>query len=249
MSYYTYILAKYDISDCKTFEDVKNKFPDTSPAFLRKVIYLKGLRIIKEGKLRGISKRIMLAQRSPSKHKRSVRSLEGESFRKQKQERYPKVNCPQCGKEIFLVYPNDPFCSAKCRREYKKMRVMLKNGLVSRGRVRVRVPSIVQRTRLTSKFTNKNQHEDINYIEKLTHNSETTSAHVIKMKPKGESLEELRRLESTLKRRIKLTKGLIESQTEHLKKLRQDYYQVKYKREWLEYLENLEKRSDERWPR
>jgi transcription initiation factor TFIIIB Brf1 subunit/transcription initiation factor TFIIB len=35
--------------------------------------------------------------------------------------RYPKVKCPQCGKEIFLVYPDDPFCSTKCRREYKKM--------------------------------------------------------------------------------------------------------------------------------
>jgi len=118
MSYYTYILAKYDISDCRTFEDVKSKFPDTSPAFLRKVIRLKGLRITEEGRLRGVSKERMLVQRSPSNHRRSVRLSRGKSFKKRKQ--YPKANCPQCGKEIFLVYPNDPFCSAKCRREYRK---------------------------------------------------------------------------------------------------------------------------------
>ena len=93
MSYYTHILAKYDISNCKTFKDVKSKFSDTSPAFLRKVIYLKGFRITKEGRLR-----------------------------KQKRKRYPKVNCPQCGKEIFLVFPNDPFCSTKCRKDYRKTR-------------------------------------------------------------------------------------------------------------------------------
>ena len=66
MSYYTHILAKYDVSDCKTFEDVKSKFPDTRPAFLRKVIYLKGLIITKEGKLEGTSKEIGHVQRTPS---------------------------------------------------------------------------------------------------------------------------------------------------------------------------------------
>jgi hypothetical protein len=56
MSYYTEILAKYEISDCKTFEDVKRKIPDASPAFLRKVLYLKGLTVSKDGKLRSTSR-------------------------------------------------------------------------------------------------------------------------------------------------------------------------------------------------
>ncbi len=42
------------------------------------------------------------------------------SFKKQKRGQYPKVNCPQCGKEIFLVFPDDPFCSTKCSRKYRK---------------------------------------------------------------------------------------------------------------------------------
>ncbi len=66
MSYYTHILAKYDVSDCTTFEDVKSKFPDTNPAFLRKVIYLKGLAITKEGKLAGASREIGHVQQPPS---------------------------------------------------------------------------------------------------------------------------------------------------------------------------------------
>ena len=117
MSYYTYILAKYDFSDCKTFEDVKSKFPDSSPAFLRKVIYLKGLKTTEEGKLREQSKEPTLVQQGPSNHRRSERPLGGELSNKQPQ--YPKVNCPQCGKEIFLVYPNDPFCSKKCKKEFR----------------------------------------------------------------------------------------------------------------------------------
>jgi len=122
MSYYTYILAKYDVSDCKTFEDVKSKFPDRSPAFLRKVMYIKGLSITREGRLEGVSEEGIAVQQDPSKRRKSVRPIRGSSSKKQKRKRYPKVNCPQCGKEIFLVYPNDPFCSAKCRREYKKTR-------------------------------------------------------------------------------------------------------------------------------
>ncbi len=40
--------------------------------------------------------------------------------------KYPKVNCPQCGREVFLVYPDDPFCSKKCKREYRKNHVPTK---------------------------------------------------------------------------------------------------------------------------
>jgi len=117
MSYYTYVLEKYDISDCETFEDVKNKFPDTSPTFLRKVIWLKDLKVGEKGRLEGGPKKALPLQQGSSNRRETVKPL-AESFKKQKQKRYPKVNCPQCGKEIFLVYPNDPFCSRKCKKEY-----------------------------------------------------------------------------------------------------------------------------------
>ena len=74
MSYHAYIMAKYDISDCKTLEDVKGKFPNTRPAFLRKVIYLKGLRITKEGKLSG----------TPKESRREHRKTQAQELRKQR---------------------------------------------------------------------------------------------------------------------------------------------------------------------
>jgi hypothetical protein len=48
-----------------------------------------------------------------------VRFIGVKSSKKQKR-KLAKANCLQCGKEIFLVHPNDPFCSAKCRREYRR---------------------------------------------------------------------------------------------------------------------------------
>jgi DNA-directed RNA polymerase subunit RPC12/RpoP len=266
MSHYTYVLAKYDISDCKTFEDVKSKFPDTGPAYLRKIIHLKGLRITEEGKLMGTSKEKMLVQQGPSNHRRPISFLGRESFMKQKQKRYPKVNCPQCGKEIFLVYPNDPFCSTKCRREFRKTRAhakKMKKKETSIQALRGRLCPECRSTRIvrdneraeiicmdcgfvgesgfmgalasTSKSTNRNKQEDGSYMEKPLCDTETIGPHEIKTKLKGESLEELRKLERFLKRKIEVTEGLIESELKTLKKSIQDYYQVKYKIEWVRY--------------
>jgi len=75
MSYYTYILEKYDVSNCKTFEDVKNKFPDRSPAYLRKIIHLKGLMLTKDGRLVGTSKKIVRGQRDQTRQRRLTNHL------------------------------------------------------------------------------------------------------------------------------------------------------------------------------
>jgi endogenous inhibitor of DNA gyrase (YacG/DUF329 family) len=115
MSYYTRILEKYKIHDCNTFEDVKNKFPDPSSAYLRKIVYLKGFKISKDGKLRCTSE-------DETACKEFHQATEVQCTRKKRQ-RYPKVNCPQCGKEIFLVYPEDPFCSRKCKKEFRKLHI------------------------------------------------------------------------------------------------------------------------------
>ena len=257
MSYYTHILAKYDISNCKTFEDVKSKFSDTNPAFLRKVIYLKGLRITEEGKLRGASTEIIRAltherELVPRKHNVSRDAVEEVEPEHVKEVKSLGELRPELAKGEHLSTTSQKRLPARANSERTKLldeqiRVLLKKGLASRKRVRSRVPSKVQRTRLTSKFTNVNQHEDIHPIKKpRAHETETTSGRVIRMKLKGKSLEELRKLERSLKRGIELTKGLIESETEHLRKLRQDYYRVKYKRERLEYRESLKKRNAER---
>jgi len=51
MSHYRDVLEQFYIADCKTFEEVKKKFPDKSPSFLRKLVYLKGFKITEKGEL------------------------------------------------------------------------------------------------------------------------------------------------------------------------------------------------------
>jgi len=84
MPYYTSILEKYNISDCKTFENVKNKFPNTRSTYLRKIIYLKGFKISKDGKLSS-------SAREKPVHKKFFQTTLIQSKRKKRQ-RYPKVN-------------------------------------------------------------------------------------------------------------------------------------------------------------
>jgi len=49
LPYYWDLLNKFDLSNCQTFEEIKRKFPTMSPAFLRKLIYLKGFKITQNG--------------------------------------------------------------------------------------------------------------------------------------------------------------------------------------------------------
>lgn len=113
MSYYLSTLEKYQIQDCETFEDFKNKFPEISPCRLRKILYLKGFEISKDGKIRckNTEKRIL---------RQSIEPMEFDSP-STRRKTYPKTNCPQCGRKIFLVFPKDPFCSKTCKREYRKI--------------------------------------------------------------------------------------------------------------------------------
>ena len=115
MSYYTYVLRKYEISDCKTFEDVKQKFPDTNPAYLRKILYLQGFGISDDGQLTITSK-----EKNASEILHQLKQVKSTS---KKHKKYPQVNCTQCGQEFFLVFPNDPFCSKMCKRKFKESHV------------------------------------------------------------------------------------------------------------------------------
>ncbi len=58
LTYYVDSLAKFDISDCLTFEAVKQKFPDSDEDFLRKLVHLRGLEIGDDGLLEATERRI-----------------------------------------------------------------------------------------------------------------------------------------------------------------------------------------------
>jgi len=133
MSYYTYILAKYDISDCKTFEDVKSKFPDARPAFLRKVVYLKGLRITEEGRLtKGTLKELNLVHRGSSNHRkrkedynmaelRSLQKIPTQSELKkrarmsEKQKAFIHVTSTPCARCEHLIRSNEKYSCIRNR--------------------------------------------------------------------------------------------------------------------------------------
>ena len=84
LTYYMNLLTKFDVSDCLTFEEVKKKFPDRDPAFLRKLIHLKGLKISGNGMLEGGTEKVTEPPSTPSASERegqTPRTILSDDFR------------------------------------------------------------------------------------------------------------------------------------------------------------------------
>ena len=128
MSYYTSVLETFEISNFNTFEDLKKRYPNKSSTYLKKIIYLRGFKICKNGKIKNILKE-KVTQKIKSRSLKSSCNIDKlEIPIKKEKQMLLKTNCPQCHKEVFLVFSNNTFCSKKCKQEYWKKHKT--NGMV-----------------------------------------------------------------------------------------------------------------------